>query len=297
VVLRWTVRVLRAKGSPLVLRFANEEQARGFVEALHRTGAAAPAIFRATSPTGQWLDASLCVAFVYFLAMILGVNPSLLFGLVLIPLTGLLVSMVRNERIEVGREGVLHRSVFGSRFIRYGALQSVKLKATIGIAAKIFDRVEMKLRGGRTLRLRPSSKKSADRAQLAKTIVRRIEEARSTFAQGRPDEGAAALLAPGGRELGQWVQEMRALTGTPRYRETAMDEERLLRVVEDASAQAVTRVGAALALSALGEMPKARVRVAADACVDPVLKAALVRVATGTEEEFEAAVKRVVGVR
>jgi hypothetical protein len=282
-----TVRVLREKGFPVVLRLTNEEQARGLVEALHRTGAEAPATFCVPSPTGHWVELVLRAASVLFFMAIRRSPMVLLF---LLPLSGLLAWILNNERIELGREGMLRPSVFGPRFIPYGAVQSVTV-------AQTFERVEVRLRGGQILQLRPPSSRPTDRRQLARTIARRIEEARSAFAQGKPDEGAAALLSPGGRGPGQWVKEMRTLTGTPRYREAAMDEDRLLSVVEDAAAQPVTRVGAALALSAMGEMPKARVRIAADACIDPVLKTALSRVAGDTEQDLEAAVKPIVRAR
>jgi hypothetical protein len=288
-----TAKVLGGKGLPVTLRFTTAEHARDFVEALYRRGAEAPASFRVMSPR------QLIAHFLATTAAIAAANGVLSHGalplLVLFPLLGLLASLARRERIEIGREGVLYRWAFSASFIPYGAMEAVTLEATTGLVTETLDHVGVIARGGRALHFRPSAKSKEDRRQLATTIARRIREACAAFAEGKPDEGAAALLAPGGRDPGQWVAQMRGLSGAPGYRETAMDEERLLRVVEDATAQSMTRVGAAVALSAMGDMARARVRVASDACVDPALKKALARVAVGKDDaELEAAVSPIV---
>jgi hypothetical protein len=110
------------------------------------------------------------------------------------------------------------------------------------------------------------------------------------FAKSTPVEGAAALVAPGGRTVGQWLHEVRELVQPRSYRESLLDADRLWRVVDDPSMVPATRAGAAMALAALDDEARARLRVAADACADPKLRVALSHVADGgKEEEMEAA--------
>jgi hypothetical protein len=82
---------------------------------------------------------------------------------------------------------------------------------------------------------------------------------------------------------------VRELVRARSYREAVLDADRLWRVVDDPSMVASTRAGAAMALAAIDDEARAKLRVTAEACADPKLRVALGQVADGAaEEEMEA---------
>jgi hypothetical protein len=178
-------------------------------------------------------------------------------------------------RVDVGSDGVLlRRHVGGQRFFAYGSMESA-------VAAGPNTMI-LTVRSGEVIRLTIGA--WSDRSQLRDALVERIEEARATFAQDHGIETSEALVAPGGRDLERWLKEIRALANARDYRETRLDEERLWRVVDDATARPATRAGAAIALSTLDEPSRMRLRVAAEACAEPKLRVALTRVAEGASD-------------
>jgi hypothetical protein len=189
--------------------------------------------------------------------------------------------MLRFPRTEHAQElvDVLHR--VGAElpaswtYVPYGALDSITRSGTFLV---------LNVRGRRPVEFGAGPGARADTEELLTTIFRRVDEARKAFADSQPDEAAVALLSPGGRSAAQWVHAMRGLVGAPGYRQAAVEEDRLWRVLEDPRTKRAARVGAAVALSATGEASKARVRVAAVACADPELQRSLVRVAQAPEE-------------
>ena len=85
--------------------------------------------------------------------------------------------------------------------------------------------------------------------------------------------------------MDRWLSDVKDLAAARTYRETRLDEDRLWRMVDDPTASPATRAGAALALSAAIDDPsRARLRVAAEACVEPKLRIALLRVAEGASD-------------
>jgi hypothetical protein len=125
---------------------------------------------------------------------------------------------------------------------------------------------------------------SSAQLEARDALVRRVEDALAAFAEDHGAETAVALVAPGGRAPERWVREVRALATARDYRETRLDEERLWRVLDDATAPPGTRAGAALALSALDQASRTRLRVSAEACAEPRLRVALTRVAEGASD-------------
>jgi hypothetical protein len=118
----------------------------------------------------------------------------------------------------------------------------------------------------------------------AETVAQRINEA---MAEQRAVAAAVeARLDRRGREVGPWLREVRAhWRATTGYREATLDPEDLALVVADGAAPASLRIAAAAAL-ARDNAGKKRVRIAAEACADERLRAALVEAA---EEEIDEA--------
>jgi hypothetical protein len=143
----------------------------------------------------------------------------------------------------------------------------------------------LEARGQRALSLKVAQGSRTDREQQCEAMVRRIEEARAVFARSTPVEGAAALVAPGGRSIAMWLHDVRELVKARSYRDALLDEERLWRVVDDPSMVPATRAGAAMALATIDEDARGRLRVAAEACADPRLRVALACMADGVEDE------------
>src|SRR5262249_20710300 len=74
------------------------------------------------------------------------------------------------------------------------------------------------------------------------------------------------------------------------YRQSAIRDEELWRVVEDPRAPQDARAGAALLLRrSLDDAGRARVRIAADAAAAPKLRVALDAAAAGSDEAIESA--------
>jgi hypothetical protein len=179
-------------------------------------------------------------------------------------------------RVEVGSDGVLLRSLGKRRFISYRSLQSATVRGRlISLALRTGERIRLDLLGAFT-----EQERSRD------ALTQRIEEARAAFVASKDTAGTEALVAPGGRTVGQWVRDVRALARAHDYREAHVESDRLWNVVTDASAAPATRAGAAVALASAPEGDaRARLRVASEACADPRLRAALVQVADGASDD------------
>lgn len=94
-----------------------------------------------------------------------------------------------------------------------------------------------------------------------------------------------AALAREGRPVDAWLRDLRALGAgaAAGFREAPPPPERVLRVLEAPDVPAAERAAAAVALSAAPDVPRERVRVAADAVADPRLRAALGAAAAGDD--------------
>jgi hypothetical protein len=280
------VSVACRRGWPIRVRLTDDADAQTLLKALGRSVDEAKASFRVADPWIGVLPFFLGFFFIvvptYFFAQGLSTSHfffALAFGLW--GTVGTIGALLASAALEVGRDGILLRRRLGSRYLPYASLESAWGTATTLV---------LKPRGHKPLRFTVAQGSRADREQICEAMVRRIEEARQVFAQSSPVEGAAALVAPGGRSAMQWVHEVRELVRARSYREAVLDADRLWRVVDDPSMTASTRAGAAMALAAIDEDARSRLRVAAEACADPKLRIALAQVAEGTEEaEMEAA--------
>lgn len=102
-------------------------------------------------------------------------------------------------------------------------------------------------------------------------------------------------LARGDRETSAWVSELRTLLRRARgFRDAeAPTPEALLAIVEDASAQPIDRVAAAIALGPSGPDQRQRVRIAADATAAPALRIALEAAVEHDEQKLTSALDEI----
>lgn len=131
-----------------------------------------------------------------------------------------------------------------------------------------------------------------DRA-LVEGAVSRIRAMRNA-GDASPARSTAAL-DPAGRSVQAWREALTRLRRSDgQYRSAPLGADDLLAVLEDGAAPAKLRIGAALALREGdgAEDGRARVRIAAEACADEELRAALE--AAAEDEVAEAAIRRVV---
>lgn len=169
-------------------------------------------------------------------------------------------------RLDVGADGLLVRRFGQRRFVSYEALTAAEADgAVLSLVLTSGERIALRL------------------GVTAPAVAARIEEARAAFADDRVH--ADALIGPAGRSLARWLKDLRTATKTRAYRDPHTDPETLWRVLGSASSSPATRAGAALALSAgMDDPSRARLRVAAEACVEPKLRIALLRVAEGASD-------------
>jgi hypothetical protein len=281
------VRIFRRGALSVDVRLESEDQARAMVTALGLGIGESIATFSASY--GGWARGLGSTAAVAAGAGAVGAAIALLHGGARASTTAaatiafvLVVALsVRSfARVDVGRDGVLVRRPGVQRFLSYRVIESAYVDGR--------NVLILVLKSGENISL--SLGISAAKRQLCHSLVERIEEARTTFGRDDGLEGAEALVAPGGRAPARWLREVRALAGARDYRETRLDEERLWQVLDDVTAPRGTRAGAALALSALDQASRTRLRVSADACAEPKLRVALTRVAEGaTDAELEEA--------
>ena len=120
---------------------------------------------------------------------------------------------------------------------------------------------------------------------VAKQLVERMAQGLIRF---RELVGSRAeIFARGGRDFEAWKEDVRrVLTEAVGFRGAALRPEDALRVVEDPEADPEARVGAALALMAVGgDDEKLRVRVAAETTLAPRVRIALEAASEGDVEE------------
>jgi hypothetical protein len=127
----------------------------------------------------------------------------------------------------------------------------------------------------------------SDRSHANTALATRIQEARE--ASHRTFDGAALeLLDRRGRTVAAWREALARITHrSGDYRSSVLESADLAQVIEDVSAPAERRIGAALALAALPGDPelKLRVRVAAQASANETMRVALERALSGRLEE------------
>ncbi|MFT3768089.1 MAG: hypothetical protein QM820_21780 [Minicystis sp.] len=202
----------------------------------------------------------------------------------LLPVLATLVarSVAAPPEVVIGADGVVLRRAAWSRHVPFSAIERVSGDAAV---LMLVLRDPEGLERGERIALRGND--GAITVALADRIAGALSSARRDASTA-----VAAQLDPEGLSFDAWLAALdKLLRGGTDYRRAAVAADDLLAVVEDASAPPAIRVGAALALRA-GDSPegRARVRIAADACADDEVRAALE--AAAEEELNEAPIRR-----
>jgi hypothetical protein len=183
-----------------------------------------------------------------------------------------IVLMRQRLTVSVGADGVRIRRWFGgARFVRYADMLDIATDGTnVTLRLRDGERLTMSSYAKRLVRLMGTDMEEAE--GLVDRVRARIDAHRA-----HDDARVRAALVKGGRTTSEWLRALQHATdATASFRAAAVPPEVLWAVVEDTTAPATARVGAAIALrAALDEPARARLRVAAEACAAPKLRVAL----------------------
>lgn len=211
--------------------------------------------------------------------------PSLLVLAVVAAVMAVFAHSVRPGRVVVGMDGFRVRRGLRERFYSYADVHRVIHEG---------DHVRVWV-GDDSLDLSCATFAS-DEPERTHSLGERLARAHTIY-QARRGDGAAAisLLERGDRTLAAWRADLEALSVEKGgYRRVHIDDAVLTEVVEDATAPAEQRLGAAIVLAARKAPPEVaeRVRIATKSCANPKLRIALDHVLDGdalAEAELEAA--------
>lgn len=168
-------------------------------------------------------------------------------------------------RVVVGTDGVRVAGTTSAAFVSFADITGVR---------RLDWSVEVTRKGTPALVLPTIGQ--TDR-QIA-ALVKRIQRGMKVYGAGGAAELAA--LERQGRDLARWRAEVaQRYAAGPTFREQALSRDVVEAVLDDAKAPPERRIGAALALRAEGGEAPARIRVAADACANEDLRAALAEIA------------------
>jgi hypothetical protein len=189
-----------------------------------------------------------------------------------------LAHVVRRRRVAIGMDGIVFRRFLRRRFYPYRTITSV----TRGQGG-----VTLALASGRVVRLRTSPWwQRADLDDPARVLVERIESARADASSSHDVRAKLPLLERRGRAADEWRAHLASLVGSAGYRTGAVTARDLAAVIDDAGLDAEHRIAAAVALSASEpQEARTRARIAAAACADDDLRAALDHAAEGELDE------------
>ncbi|HEY8074764.1 MAG TPA: hypothetical protein VIF62_11655 [Labilithrix sp.] len=216
-----------------------------------------------------------------FLARVAHVGPVAPFFFLPLVFIGMLPS-----RIVVGVDGVLVKWLWRARFIPMSRIRSANTMGDRAIALELTNGERVVVHTSM-----PQKNRSALPPQHRDAVLARVLEALETFREHGTAVDVSALVRRGSRSHGEWLEALRKLgAGEGGYREAALREDDLWRVVEDPGAPADARAGAAMVLkNTLDDAGRARVRVAAEATASPKLRVALESATAGADERLEEA--------
>ena len=279
------VRLDRRRRLPVELVVPNAEEGRRLLRALGFDASQVTARFRTASQLlGLPKSTRIGAAWVIAALFVLGgrvIPPSMFY---IVPVLGVALAALMSlpTTVEVGADGLMIRGPWGRRFVPMGSVarvepydESDRRRALHGVLLRLRDGSEIKI---------PVGTRNHDDGRVA-ALIERIREAVDSYRRGDV-EGASALLGRGARSVGDWITYLRSVGvgANVTLRSAPLVPERLWRIVESANAKPVDRAAAAVALAAGGE-DRTRLRIAADATVEPRLRVALTTVAEGDADD------------
>lgn len=179
--------------------------------------------------------------------------------------------VARPKSITIGADGIVIPELLRDRFVPFADVLGVHAAG---------PRLVLTLRGEAAPLLLDTA------ADAALTVSLRIREALTARSQAPAAQARLDRLARGDRTIGAWREAAAHLLGQAGdYRAAAFSEDDLAALLASPDASAEHRLGAALALASAGEAPRARVRVAADACASPRMRVALEKIAGGEVDD------------
>jgi len=261
---------------------------------------------------GTWIGGAILVASV--LGTIAAAKGGLVAPAIMLALAGagthvtMLLRLFHSAKIVVGSDAVLaswfsHRVSIPLRdIVRAEAVEgeawATMLPMIVRVHLKDGRSVELLGRAGRASAIGSFNHLARMHAE---TIAERINEAVASRGEAAPATAYAAeegALERGSRSMEAWVAALRKLNdGTAGFRDhgaSATVVERLLAILEDASASPTRRVAAAVALAPhLDPERRGRVRIAAEATAAPKLRVALEAAAAAEDDKLVRALNEV----
>lgn len=188
--------------------------------------------------------------------------------------------------VTIGTDGAFVTWLHTTRFVRFDQVARVERFREFR-SSKEQHGVRLHLHGGDVIRLHTGQGDlgMSDAARLES----RLDDARSAGNTARSEDSSrVGSLQRGASALPDWVRSLRRLgAGAVDHRHAAVPRERLVRVVEDGTASSEERAYAAVALvSSDDPEARARVRIAAEATVEPRLRVALRRIEEVSREDL-----------
>jgi len=204
-------------------------------------------------------------------------------GLIAIGL-GVLFYVNLPGRLQVGADGVLIDWRGEQRYIGFCDVSEISVY-TESSGGKTFIGVAFALDSGENVKVPRGENQFGADAQAA-ALSRDASEAFRAY-QAREMHDNASALERGDRTPEAWLTRLRGLAAGANAgpREAVVTEDRLWRIVEDPSARAGVRAGAAAALAATSDGgARERLRIAASDTAEPRLRVALESAASGDDE-------------
>jgi hypothetical protein len=170
--------------------------------------------------------------------------------------------------VSIGADGLrLRRFLRRRRFVPFSAIES---------ASTDDGEIEIRVRDGQRIKLPQQSGESL--------LYERIREQLAVHNAGARADATAFSRA--GLTTDEWLRRAGSALEDASFRTPAVHQDKLWRIVEDATAPATARAGAAVALRrALDDEGRVRLREVADACAAPRLGVALEAVADEAGEQ------------
>ena len=303
------VRVDRKLALPCKIELDSEEDADDALRALSQDSRHATASFAVIRGGTSWWQAGLAlfvaplfVVFAGLAALVVFRHPQgePIFSELAVPvLIAVMAAAVgfrhwfRSSRtLVVGADGILlRRPLRPALFYRYDQVTEV---AREGEQVRLRfgpDAIEhFRFQAGGLKRFR-----DFDSADMAETLVARINDARALHAAGGSSSDLASVLARSDRDMGGWIRALKGVLGdAPTFRTPAIPPDRLWRVLEDPTQPAPLRAGAAVALrERLSDGDKERLRVVAATCASNDLRRALEVIERDDSDALEQALETV----